>query len=142
MIVRGANHAPDEIEAVVSELAEVRSGCAAAVGTLPAGAAAEQVWLFVERSRNHRETDSAAISELCRHRVLADAGIRIDRIEVLESGTLPRTSSGKIRRQRALELYLAGELEPPEKVTRTRMLRIVGRSMWKQRRQRGSSRVG
>ena len=37
---------------------------------------------------------------------------------------------------------LAGELEPAEKVTRAGMLKAVGRSMWKQRRQRGSSRVG
>ena len=35
LIVRGANHSPDEIEAIVSELSGVRTGCAAAVGHLP-----------------------------------------------------------------------------------------------------------
>ncbi len=35
----------------------------------------------------------------------------------LEPGTLPRTSSGKLRRRETLRLYLAGELAPPAKVT-------------------------
>ena len=39
IIVRGANHSPEEIEAAVSDLPQVRTGCAAAVGHLPEGAA-------------------------------------------------------------------------------------------------------
>ncbi len=136
LIVRGANHSPDEIEAVVSELEEVRTGCAAAVAHLPDGADHEEIWLFVERRRGRGEPSQEALAETCRHAVLADTGIAVDRIEVLEPGTLPRTSSGKIRRQRALELYLVGELLPPEPVTAGRMLRAVGRSMWVQLRQR------
>ena len=136
LIVRGANHAPDEIEAVVSDLPQVRTGCAAAVAHLPAGAEQEEIWLFVERPRErYRESDDDT-ERACRNRVLADTGIALDRIEVLEPGTLPRTSSGKIRRQEALALFLSGQLEPPEPVTPGRILHAVGRSMWTQFRQR------
>jgi hypothetical protein len=37
-------------------------------------------------------------------------------VKVLEPGTLPRTSSGKLRRSEALRRYLAGELTAPRKV--------------------------
>jgi hypothetical protein len=35
---------------------------------------------------------------------------------MLGPGTLPRTSSGKLRRSEALRRYLSGELKPPKKV--------------------------
>lgn len=110
LIVRGANHPPEEIEATVSELEAVRSGCVAAVGHLPEDADREEVWLFVERNRAQSDAEREALIEECRHQVLVHIGIAVDRVEVLEPGTLPRTSSGKIRRQRTLELDLAGEL--------------------------------
>ena len=136
LIVRGVNHSPDEIEAAVSELGSVRTGCAAAVGCLPVGADREEIWLFIERARKHPEDARDEIIEACMRQVLRHTGIAVDRVEVLEPGTLPRTSSGKIRRQRALELHLAGELLPPDPVTAGRILQAMGRSMWAQLRQR------
>ncbi len=114
LIVRGANHAPEEIEAMVTELESVRTGCAAAVGYLPEDADREQVWLFVERNRDLSDREREAVIAACKHRVLAHIGIAVDRVEVLDPGILPRTSSGKIRRQRALELFLAGEWPPSD----------------------------
>ncbi len=137
LIVRGANHSPDEIEAVVSELQPVRTGCAAAASHLPEDFDREEIWLFVEPARGY-QGGAAKIVDLCRHRVLADVGITLDHVVVLEAGTLPRTSSGKIRRRESLELHLAGRLEPPEPVTAPRLVRAVGRSMWAQMRQRRS----
>jgi len=49
--------------------------------------------------------------------VLSVTGLRADRVHVLEPGTLPRTSSGKLRRGETLRRHLAGELEPPRRVT-------------------------
>jgi hypothetical protein len=49
-------------------------------------------------------------------------------VELLEPGTLPRTSSGKLRRQEALRLYLAHDLKPPAPVTPLRMAKAVARS--------------
>ena len=134
LIVRGANHAPEEIEATVSELDSVRTGCAAAVGHLPEGADREQVWLFVERSRGLNDRQREAMIEACKRRVLAHIGIAVDRVEVLDPGILPRTSSGKIRRQRALELYLAGELLAPTSATSSIDVQTEGRETWAQPR--------
>jgi hypothetical protein len=49
-------------------------------------------------------------------------------VEILEAGTLPRTSSGKMRRSEALRQFLAGELTPPEKVTTLKILKEVAKS--------------
>jgi hypothetical protein len=49
-------------------------------------------------------------------------------VELLEPGTLPRTSSGKLRRSEALRQFLAGELVPPEKVNALKLLFEVGKS--------------
>ena len=80
--------------------------------------------------------------EHCRHQVLAHVGVDLDHVEVLEPGTLPRTSSGKIRRQKTLELYLADELEPPAKVTPMSILQAMGRSTWARWRPRKASDAG
>ena len=57
------------------------------------------------------------VAEACHAAILAACGLDAAQILLLAPGTLPRTSSGKIRRQEALRRHLAGELEPPEKVT-------------------------
>ena len=48
-----------------------------------------------------------------RDAVLAATGLLVDRVELLGPGTLPRTSSGKLRRGEALRRFRAGELGPP-----------------------------
>jgi acyl-CoA synthetase (AMP-forming)/AMP-acid ligase II len=134
LIIRGFNHAPEEIELVVDDLPGVRTGCRAAVSHLPEGADREEVWLFVERHRQAGRDQTGAIAESCRRAVLSHTGIILDRVEVLEPGTLPRTSSGKIRRQEALHQFLAGELKSPNQVTTLSLLKAVGRSMLAERR--------
>jgi hypothetical protein len=84
--------------------------------------------LFVEAARDAPDDDLAALPELCRDAVLGAVGLTVDRVEILAPGTLPRTSSGKLRRQEALRLYLAGELAPPEPVTPLRMAKAMARS--------------
>lgn len=139
LIVRGSNHAPEEIEAVVSELADARTGCCAAVSHLPEGAEREQVWLFVERRRGADAAAGNGLVDACRRRVLAQTSIAVDRVEVLAPGTLPRTSSGKIRRQETLRRYLDSRLDPPKSVSATRLLLTMGRSVIAQWRQPGTA---
>lgn len=45
-----------------------------------------------------------------RSRVLAATGLRLDSVVVVPPRTIPRTTSGKVRRSRCRELLLAGEL--------------------------------
>ena len=110
LIVRGQNHAPEEIESIVTALPGVRAGGCAAVSFMSEGEPTERVVVFVERqsmSKNHRAEEIATTSA---NQVLALTGIKLDKVEVLSPGTLPRTSSGKIRRSSTLRRFLAGEL--------------------------------
>ena len=66
--------------------------------------------------------------------------LAVDHLELLEPGTLPRTSSGKLRRQEALRLYRRGALAPPEKVTPLRLAAAMGRSAWAFARHRSRGR--
>jgi fatty-acyl-CoA synthase len=128
VILRGRNYAPDEIERAVDGLPGVRTGCAIAASWLPENAEGEVLALFVETSRGASEDELAALPERCREAVIAATGLSIDRVEVLAPGTLPRTSSGKLRRQEALRLYLASMLRPPDPVTPLRMAKAMARS--------------
>ena len=127
LILSGRNHSPAEVEQVIDGMAGVRTGCTVAVTHLPEGGRREELLVFVEHRRGDG-ADSTLLEEKCRTEVLARTGLRIDRVEVLEPGTLPRTSSGKIRRREALERYLRGELSPPERVTPTGIARALVRS--------------
>jgi acyl-CoA synthetase (AMP-forming)/AMP-acid ligase II len=128
IILRGRNYSPAEIEQAVDGLPGVRAGCAVAVSWLPDGAAGEVLALFVERSRQATAGELAALPAACGEAVLAATGLAIDRLEVLAPGTLPRTSSGKLRRSEALRLYLAGRLAPPAPVTPLRLAQAMARS--------------
>ena len=71
--------------------------------------------------------------------VLAKAGVRADRVVPVEPGTLPRTSSGKLRRGESLRRYLAGKLAPPKRVTPWLLASEIARSAVALRRSRRSS---
>jgi fatty-acyl-CoA synthase len=115
LILRGRNHAPDEVERAVDQVAGVRTGCTVAVSYLPEGGAGELLVLLVE-VRPGGPPAQALVAEIKRV-VRVATGLQPDRVELLEPGTLPRTSSGKLRRLEALRRWRAGTLDPPEPVT-------------------------
>jgi len=119
IILRGANHSPQEFEDALDGVAGVRPGCSVALGLQ--GPEGEELLLLVEQSG---EADAERISS----RVTERTGIRPHRVELLEPGTLPRTSSGKLRRAEALRQFQAGELRPPDKVTLLRLAKEMARS--------------
>ena len=125
VIVRGAKHAPEELEAPLDAVAGIRPGCAVALGFEPNGGG-EELLLLAERA-GPAEAD-AAVAEEARRAVLERTGVRPHRIVLLAPGTLPRTSSGKMRRSEALRRFLAGELAPPRPVTALRMAGVLARS--------------
>jgi acyl-CoA synthetase (AMP-forming)/AMP-acid ligase II len=119
IILRGRNHAPQEFEDALDGLAGARPGCAVAVA-LPTSEG-EELALLVEQSSALTEAD-------VRTRVLEQTGIRAHEVRLLAPGTLPRTSSGKLRRGEALRQLLAGELCPPDKVTLLHLAKEAARS--------------
>ncbi len=126
--VRGAKRAPQEIEEILDALPGVRPGCAVAVGYLPPDADGEALLLLVERRPEPGGPDDAALARQARDQVLAVCGLRPHRVEILAPGTLPRTSSGKLRRSEALARFLAGTLAPPRPVNALAVARAVAAS--------------
>ena len=117
--MRGRNHAPEEIEEAAAAVPGVRAGGVAAVGWLPEEAPEEELLLLVELGGGDPVDGVAALEAACRTAVLAAVGVEPARVAVVAAGSLPRTSSGKLRRREALRRWLAGELtgapgaEPP-----------------------------
>ncbi len=116
LILRGRNYAPDTVEHAVDGLPGLRTGCAVAVSWLPEGAPGETLALLVEAHRDASDEELAALPEAARQAVLAATGLVVDEVVLVAPGTLPRTSSGKLRRAETLKRHLAGELEPPAPV--------------------------
>jgi len=124
IVIRGRNHTPQSLESAIESVPGVRIGCTAAVGDISEDG--EQVIVFVEKREGDRET----FAEECRQAVLAATGVDPDLVIPLEPGTLPRTSSGKIRRSEALTRWKRGTLFPPESVNAMRVAGAIARSLW------------
>ena len=120
VILRGRNHAPQEFEDALDGIEGVRPGCAAAVG-FPTDDGEELVLLV--------EADGDPDVERIRSRVLEQTGVRPWEVHLLEPGTLPRTSSGKLRRGEALRQLQAKELRPPDRVTLLHVAKETARSL-------------
>jgi acyl-CoA synthetase (AMP-forming)/AMP-acid ligase II len=109
VIVRGANHPPQEFEECLDGLAGVRAGCAVALGFVPPDEHEEALLLLVETQPPVPDDLVATISSA----VVSRTGIRPHTVRLLAPGTLPRTSSGKLRRTEAGRRFAAGELSAP-----------------------------
>jgi len=118
VIIRGANHAPQDFEAALDGLPGVRTGCAVAVGYQPVGEHDEALAMLVETTADAPSDLATGVAG----RVLERTGIAVRHVELVAPGTLPRTSSGKLRRLEARAQWLSGSLAPPQRVSTLRML--------------------
>ena len=121
IIVGGANHHPHDIERSV-ESADVSisaGGCAAFSVLNFDGGAQEKVviaievdrQLFVKIRKDHYAYEEASQKMLAAiQKIVSSAhGIRVSDCVLLGPGALPRTTSGKIRRQECARLWMAKE---------------------------------
>ena len=110
IIVAGRNYYPSDIESVVSEVAGVRRGRVVAFGLNAAnGNGAEGVVVCAET--RVKESGREALADEIKSLVLESLGLRLNKVVQLPRGSLPRTSSGKLQRNKTRELYLGGKLE-------------------------------
>jgi fatty-acyl-CoA synthase len=136
VIVRGANHAPEEFEAPLMAVPGLRRGCAVAIGSEAEGDG-EALVILAERARTMPDGQGDGdLAEAIRRAVLEASGIAPRAIRLLAPGTLPRTSSGKLRRGEARRRHEAGTLDPPKKVTALRLAALAIRSFFRGHRRR------
>jgi fatty-acyl-CoA synthase len=109
IIINGRNHWPQDIEWAVEQLPGFKSGDIAAFAiTGPSGEETPAVLVHCRVSDNQ---ERGRLRDAIRERVRAITGI-MPVVELVPPRTLPRTSSGKLSRTKARNLYLSGEIQP------------------------------
>ncbi len=158
IIIAGLNHYPEDIERTVElNDAHLGVACCASFSVVVNGEerlvlAVElerRFWARIARERKPKKLtsgwrkfrlkpqpsaygkSSASARELCgdiREAIARTHGIRAHDIALLPPGTLPRTTSGKIRRRACREAYLNGEFSRLSEGSRPRAERIASAS--------------
>jgi acyl-CoA synthetase (AMP-forming)/AMP-acid ligase II len=109
IVIRGRNHYAPEIEATVQAVHPgLRPGCGAAFETGPDGHA--RLVVVQEVDRRCRGVDVAGLIGDIRQAVAERHELQVDDVQLLEPGSLPRTSSGKVRRHSCRAGYESGAL--------------------------------
>ncbi|MFJ5676395.1 amino acid adenylation domain-containing protein [Streptomyces sp. NPDC093097] len=109
LVIRGENHHPHDLEHT-AERADpaLRPSCGAAFPVDVDGA--ERLVLCYELGTAPGEPDLAQIAARVRAAIATRHGIETHRMVFLPKGALPKTTSGKVRRQHCRQSYLDGEL--------------------------------
>ena len=109
IIINGKNHWPQDIEWAVEQLPGFKSGDIAAFAiTGPSG---EETPAVLVHCRVSDPQERGRLRDDIKERVRAITGIT-PVVELVPPRTLPRTSSGKLSRTKARNLYLTGEIVP------------------------------
>jgi 8-amino-7-oxononanoate synthase len=109
IIVRGLNRYPQDIEATArGSHPLLESGYGAAFVADHHG---RQHLVLVQEAVRNGEKDLTPVLDAIHRAVLDAQGLALDAIVLVRSGTIPRTSSGKIQRHACRTAFLAGELK-------------------------------
>jgi fatty-acyl-CoA synthase len=109
IIINGKNHWPQDIEWAVEQLPGFKAGDIAAFAiTTPGG---EETPAVLVQCRTSDEIERLQLRDEIREKVRAITGMNCV-IELVPPRTLPRTSSGKLSRAKARNLYLSGDIQP------------------------------
>ena len=109
IIINGRNHWPQDIEWAVEQLPGFKSGDIAAFAVT--GPSGEETPAVLVHCRVSDPEERGRLRDDIRERVRAITGIT-PVVELVPPRTLPRTSSGKLSRTKARNLYLSGEIQP------------------------------
>src|SRR5271165_1432370 len=110
IIIGGANHYPQDIE-ITARAAHpaLHDAAGAAFGIL--GDAGEELAVVHEINLGHRNADPAEVFGALRQAVSEQHQLAVVHGALVRFGSLPKTTSGKIRRRKAREIFLSGALE-------------------------------
>lgn len=109
IIINGKNHWPQDIEWAVEQLPGFKAGDIAAFAiTTPGG---DETPAVLVQCRTSDDVERLRLRDEIREKVRAITGMNCV-IELVPPRTLPRTSSGKLSRAKARNLYLSGDIQP------------------------------
>ena len=109
IIKGGRNLYPHEVEELATRAAGIRKGCVVAFGLRYEGSGTEKLVVAAE-TRERDGARRAAIAARVTELVSQGLGLPPDRVELIPAGSIPKTSSGKLRREETKQLYVAGTL--------------------------------
>jgi fatty-acyl-CoA synthase len=107
IIKAGRNIYPHEVEDVAGRVEGVRTGCVVAFGAPDARSGTERLVVAAE---TRGVLDSKRMIDEITRAVDAAMGLPPDVVELLRPQSIPKTSSGKLRRSETRRLYLEGKL--------------------------------
>jgi amino acid adenylation domain-containing protein len=108
IVLRGRNHYPQDIEATAERShPALRPGCGAA---FTVELEQEERLVIVQEVERRRERETGAALEAVRRAVAEEHEAGIHEVVLVRAGSVPKTSSGKIRRNACRSDYLAGVL--------------------------------
>lgn len=102
IILKGENHHPEEVEWAAAQVEGVRAGRVAAFGVADPEAGTERLCVVAELDRR-AGLDADEVELALRRRVHAESGLVLD--EVVWVRAVPLTTSGKVQRSQARELF-------------------------------------
>lgn len=124
IIIRAGQHVyPQELEETTGNIEGLIKGAVASFGVTDPVSGTERIIVLAEVG----QTDLAEreiLKARARDAVTASVGWPPDDIVLVEPGTVPKTSSGKIRRAAAKEQYLAHQLNLPRHALRWQITRL------------------
>lgn len=125
IIIRAGRHLyPQEIEEAIAGIPGIRKGGVAVFGVADPVSGTERVIVVAET----RETDAslrATLESRAREATIDISGTPPDEIVLAPPRTVPKTSSGKIRRSAARELYESGRIGAPQRPLWRQILRLA-----------------
>lgn len=108
LIVYGRNHSPDDIEATIQE---ITSGRCAAIAVSDRGV--EKLVAIVEMKKRDNDEDALdklrAVQREVKSAISKSHGLTVSDLVLVSPGSIPITTSGKIRRSQCVELYRQDE---------------------------------
>ncbi len=110
IIHAGHNLYPHEIEDAVARVPGVRKGCVVAFGAADPVAGTERLVIVAESREANREA-RAKLAQAITARVTESLGLPPDVVEVVPPNAIPKTSSGKLRRDTTKQRFLSGDLD-------------------------------
>jgi fatty-acyl-CoA synthase len=113
IIKGGRNLYPHEVEELASRVEGIRKGCVVAFGLQGEETGTEKL-VIVAETREQDRAKRAAVAASINEMVSRGLGMPPDRVELIGPGSIPKTSSGKLRREETKQLYLAGTLAAPK----------------------------